>query len=200
LHNIAQMYARRRNWNRALEAEEEAARIFAYAVGESNELTVAAEAALKEIQKSNKLRSRTHGNLMLFLGSGVISRFLSKSVDLPTMPHVGRIITDNGDSTPMRKPKALVDVIYPPFSLLQYNNTSLGKQITRGLQATAAICRNQARRIRPCPPCCRACYRQRSHHYSIFYHHSCSSLYSQFTSTRTRTKIFVSHCPHQSQL
>jgi hypothetical protein len=35
-----------------MEAEEEAARIFAYVLGEDNELTLAAEAALKEIQKS----------------------------------------------------------------------------------------------------------------------------------------------------
>lgn len=53
-------------------------------------------------------------NSFSVLGSGVISRLLSKSVDLPTMPHVGRIISDNPDSTPMRPRKAKsVDVIYP---------------------------------------------------------------------------------------
>lgn len=52
LHNIAQLYAKRKMWTKALEAEEEAARIFQHAFGESHPLTEAAENALKEIQKS----------------------------------------------------------------------------------------------------------------------------------------------------
>jgi hypothetical protein len=52
LHNLAQLYARKRNWARASETEEEAARIFHYTFGENNPLTTASETALKEIQKS----------------------------------------------------------------------------------------------------------------------------------------------------
>lgn len=52
LHNFAQLFAKRKMWTRALESEEEAARIFQHAFGESNPLTSAAESALKEIQKS----------------------------------------------------------------------------------------------------------------------------------------------------
>ncbi len=52
LHNMALLYAKRKLWTKALEAEEEAARIFQYALGEHHPLTESAEISLREIQKS----------------------------------------------------------------------------------------------------------------------------------------------------